>query len=120
LEGEIHPQKALKPRVTYVAIEDGLVVGFIAGHLTQRHKCEGELEWINVVAEKRGSGIASELLRRLAEWFVEEKALKICVDVQPANTVARRFYREHGAEDLKPHWMVWNDVRIVYIRSSHP
>jgi ribosomal protein S18 acetylase RimI-like enzyme len=113
LQGEVFPQKALRPRVLYTAVEDNLVVGFIAGHLTRRYECDGELQWINVVQERRGSGIAAELLRLLAAWFVEQKALKICVDVQPANTVARKFYRRHGAIDLNPHWLVWNDIRVV-------
>jgi len=113
LECEIHPRKARKARMVYVAMGGDTLVGFIAGHLTRRYECDGELQWINVAAERRGSGIAPELLRRLAAWFVGRKALKICVDVQPSNTVARRFYRRHGAEDLNPHWMVWNDVRII-------
>ena len=56
---ELHPQDALTPRVTYVALEDAAVVGFIAGHLTRRYACDGELEWINVIAARRGSGFAS-------------------------------------------------------------
>jgi ribosomal protein S18 acetylase RimI-like enzyme len=118
MQGEVFPQKALKPRVVYVAVEGDAVLGFIAGHLTRRHECDGELEWINVAAETRGSGIAAELLRRLAAWFVEQKALKICVDVQPTNTVARKFYRRHGAKDLNPHWLVWNDIRVVLDNSD--
>jgi GNAT superfamily N-acetyltransferase len=110
---EIYPQKALKPRLSLIAVGDGSVVGLIAGHLTQRHGCDGELEWIDVIRERRGTGVAAELLRRLAEWFVEQKASKVCVDVQPSNTVARKFYGRHGAVDLNPHWMVWNDIRVV-------
>lgn len=113
MECEIHPQKALKPRVGYVAVKNEAVVGLIAGHLTQRHGCDGELEWIDVAAEQRGSGIAAGLLQCLAKWFVERKALKICVDVQPTNTVARRFYARHGAEELNPHWMIWKDMSKV-------
>jgi ribosomal protein S18 acetylase RimI-like enzyme len=109
----IHPQKALKPRVIYVALEGGSVVGFIAGHLTRRYECEGELEWIDVIPERRHSGIASELLRRLAAWFVEQQALRICVDVDPDNNVGRAFYKKHGAGDLNPHWLVWDDITMV-------
>ena len=110
---ELHPQHALKPRVGYVAYEGTSLVGFIAGHLTGRHSCDGELEWINVISERRGSGVASELLRLLAGWFVGQKALRICVDVEPKNITARRFYKRHGAEDLNPHWLVWNDIKAV-------
>jgi hypothetical protein len=45
LDGELHPQKALIPRVIYVALENASLIGFIAGHLTQRYNCDGELEW---------------------------------------------------------------------------
>ena len=101
------------PRINYVALEGESLVGFVAGHLTRRYACHGELQWINVVPEWRGKEIASELLRRLAAWFAEQKASRICVDVDPANTAARRFYTRHGAEDLNPHWLVWNDIKVV-------
>ena len=113
LEGEVHPQRALPPRISYVAVEQGSVVGFIAGHLTLRHGCEGELEWINVIPERRGSGVAPELLRLLAGWFVEKKAFRVCVDVEPSNTGARAFYTHHGAAMLNEHWLVWNDISHV-------
>ncbi len=113
LEGEIHPQRALPSRACYVAVEQSSVVGFVAGHLTRRYGCEGELEWINVSPERRGAGIAAELLRLLAGWFVEHKALRVCVDVEPSNAVARAFYTRHGAETLNPHWLVWNDISKV-------
>jgi ribosomal protein S18 acetylase RimI-like enzyme len=113
LARELHPRQALMPRASYVALEGDALVGFIAGHLTRRFACDGELEWINVIPERRGSGVASELLRLLAAWFATQKASRICVDVEPANTPARRFYTRHGAEDLNPHWLVWNDINVV-------
>ena len=108
-----HPQHARLPRVSYVALEGDSIVGFIAGHLTRRYACDGELEWINVIPERRGTAVASELLRLLAAWFVGQKASRICVDVDPANTAARRFYTRHGAENLNKHWLVWNDIQVV-------
>jgi ribosomal protein S18 acetylase RimI-like enzyme len=113
IDGELHRQQALMPRVSYLALEGESPVGFVAGHLTDRYGCDGELEWINVVPERRGSAVATELLRLLAAWFVEKKASRVCVDVQPANTIARRFYTRHGAENLNAHWMVWNDIKVV-------
>ncbi len=113
LEGEMHPQNALPPRTCYVAVDESSVVGFVAGHLTRRYGCEGELEWINVIPERRGRGIAFELLRLLAGWFVEQKAFRVCVDVEPSNGVARAFYMRHGAKTLNAHWLVWNDIRKV-------
>lgn len=117
LGAALSPQQALASRICYVAVDQAAgqdsVVGFVAGHLTRRHGCDGELEWINVIPEQRGKSVASELLRLLAGWFVEQNAFRVCVDVEPSNAVARAFYRRHGAEDLHPHWLVWNDVRAI-------
>jgi GNAT superfamily N-acetyltransferase len=113
LSGELHPKEALPPRVSFVALEDERVLGLIAGHLTRRFGCDGELEWISVRAECRGRGVASELLRCLAQWFIANNARYVCVDVEPSNLVARRFYAQNGAEDLKPHWMVWRNIGAI-------
>ena len=113
LAGEHHPQHALPPRIIYVALQGDSLVGYIAGHLTRRYACDGELQWIYVLPECRGSGVAPELLRRLAAWFAEQKAERICVDVDPANTIARRFYTRHGAVELNKHWLVWDDIKVL-------
>lgn len=118
LAGEHHPQYALIPRVSYVACESGVLWGYIAGHLTSRYGCAGELQWINVSAKQRGSGVAAELLRRLAKWLVQHKALRVCVNVDPANATARRFYTKHGAEKQSEHWMIWNDISSVLSKQS--
>jgi ribosomal protein S18 acetylase RimI-like enzyme len=110
---EHHPQQALMPRVIYVAWEEDALVGYVAGHLTRRHACDGELQWVYVVPKRRGSRVARELLCLLAAWFVEQNASRICVNVDPANTTASRFYTRHGAETLSQHWLVWADISIV-------
>jgi ribosomal protein S18 acetylase RimI-like enzyme len=113
LAKEHHPRHALVPRVAYVALLCDNVVGYIAGHLTRRYQCDGELQWINVTPQQRGQGVAAELLRRLAKWFARHKASRICVDVDPANTPARRFYAKHGAQTLNAHWLVWPDIKAA-------
>ncbi len=117
LECKVHPQQALMPRVSYVAVEQGLVIGFIAGHLTRRYGCDSELEWINVSRARRREGIASKLLLLLAEWFSEQRASKVCVNVYPSNTAATRFYARHGAGRLNEHWLVWQDISSVLGRA---
>lgn len=117
MSGEHNPQKALAPRICFAAVVGDMAAGFIAGHLTRRHDCDGELQWISVAESHRGTGIAAELLRLLAIWFSEQNALKVCVDVEPENTVARRFYAKHGAEALNDHWFVWKNIRDVLRRS---
>jgi GNAT superfamily N-acetyltransferase len=111
IAGESGPQRALAQRVAFVCLEGGRVVGLIAGHLTRRFNCDGELEWISVRPQYRGHGIASQLFLCLVEWFAARDAHRVCVDVEPSNAVARRFYAGHGATDLKPSWMVWDDIQ---------
>jgi len=113
MEGRHDPQRALKPRVVYVAEEGNALVGYIAGHLTQRYQCDGELEWLHVHPSHRKNGIASRLLHPLAQWFAERHAPRVCVDVEPSNAVARSFYARHGARELNPHWLVWDDITTV-------
>lgn len=111
MEGRLHPQKALAQRVIFAAVENELIIGFVAGHLTRRFDCEGELEWIDVVRSRRRHGIGSEMVRLLARWFVDQRARRICVD--PGNPSARQFYAELGAENLNQHWMFWPDISIL-------
>jgi ribosomal protein S18 acetylase RimI-like enzyme len=113
LAREHHPQQALTSRVIYVAVEGDSLVGYIAGHLTRRYACDGELQWIYVVPKHRGSSVATELLYLLAAWFVEQNASRICVNVDPANTTSTRFYTRHGAETLNKHWLFWADINVV-------
>ena len=113
LKREHHPQEALPERILYVATEGGAIVGLIAGHLTHRFGCQGELQWIDVVPERRGKGVSVELLRLLIRWFLEQQARRVCVNVEPANVTARKFYTRCGAKDLNDHWLVWDDVELA-------
>jgi ribosomal protein S18 acetylase RimI-like enzyme len=108
--GEHHPQHALIPRIILVAEDKGKIIGFVAGHLTTRLGCNGELQWINVIPEYRKSGVASKLLRLLAQWFVKQNAVKVCVDVAVENIPAQKFYRKYGATNVNDHWLCWEDI----------
>jgi GNAT superfamily N-acetyltransferase len=140
LSGELTPQHALSPRAAFVAVVDAKfdegvddgkpdvgrgankrgdeqkIFGFVAGHLTRRHECDGELEWIDVDRDHRSRGIAGKLLKVMGGWFLAQPALRICVDVDPKNAAARALYAKHGAVPLNPHWMVWEDVRTMGAR----
>jgi GNAT superfamily N-acetyltransferase len=111
MAAKLHPQRALIPRVVFIALQNETVIGFVAGHLTQRYDCDAELQWINVIPAFRGTGVAKKLLWLLSEWFTEQKASKVCVDA--GNPAARRFYLRHGAEDLNEHWLVWHNINML-------
>lgn len=108
-DGRFHPQHALLPRVIYLVYEREALIGYIAGHLTRRFACDGELEWLYVIPERRRCGVASGLMPHLAAWFVQQNAARVCVNVAGGNTVAIHFYAKHGAEPMKPGWMLWTD-----------
>jgi len=113
LDGAHHPQQALAPRVAFAAFEGATVVGYIAGHLTRRYDCDGELQYLWVREDQRRRGVASELLALLARWFAGHEASQICVGVEPDNRAARSFYSDHGATDLNEHFLEWRDVSLV-------
>jgi GNAT superfamily N-acetyltransferase len=112
-DGQARPQQALPPRVIYVAHEGEALIGYIAGHLTRRFACDGELQWLYVTQERRRCGVASELLRCLAAWFKEQQASRVCVNVARRNTVALHFYAKHGAKPMKLGWLVWADIAAL-------
>jgi len=116
-DGTYSPQQALPRRVMIIAIENFKVAGFIAGHLTRRYDCDGELQWIDTVPEYRGMGVATNLFRLLAKWFIEHNAKRICVNCAPDNLAALSFYKKNGAAPLNDHWLVWGDISQMYSAS---
>ena len=109
-----HPQQALLPRVGYVALLDGELIGYIAGHLTKRHGCAGEVQYLFVAPQYRRRGIATALLRLLAKWFEEQDARRVCVALAgDSPPEAQPFHESVGAVPLKKYWYGWDDIGVV-------
>jgi GNAT superfamily N-acetyltransferase len=94
------------------------MVGHIAGHLTTRHACAGELQYLFVAPAYRRHGIASALLRLLAGWFREQGAAKVCVCVDADSPAAHPFYECLGAVPFKKHWCMWEDIEVLLDRAD--
>jgi len=47
------PKEALSDRAGFVAVNGDTIVGFVSGHRTRRYGCDGELQWVDVIAERR-------------------------------------------------------------------
>jgi len=107
-----HPQHAEAPRILFVATMNRQMVGFIAGHFSRRYETEGELQSIHVLKNFQRIGVGSELLRRIAAWFVAHKRRTICVGIDPASPYSR-FYEKHSARYINKHWLVWDDIARV-------
>lgn len=114
--GQHHPQRALMPRTGYIAMAGGPLVGYIAGHLTTRHACAGEVQYLYVSPEFRRRGIATALITMLAAWFTDNAAARVCVCLDTESASAEPFYRSVGAVPLSPekkYWFVWQDISIL-------
>lgn len=110
LDGRSHPREALLPRIGFLALDGDRIVGYVAGHLTTRHGCDGEVQHLFVAPSHRRQGIASALLRLQAQWFQTQGAAKVCVDVDVGSAPAIPFYVACGASPLNRYWYVWDDM----------
>ena len=114
LRGQHHPQQAMPSRNGFVAIDKGAVVGYIAGHLTTRHGCAGELQYLFVSSSYRRRGIGTELILHLARWFHFNSASDVCVALAADSPKeARPFFESLGAIPLKKDWYHWKDIGSV-------
>lgn len=112
--GQHHPQQALPPRAGYVALVGDQMIGYIAGHRTKRHGCEGEVQYLFVAPAYRRRGVATALLRLLAVWFGERGVQRVCVAVaDDSPPEAEPFYESVGAVPLKKYWHAWEDIGVV-------
>jgi GNAT superfamily N-acetyltransferase len=112
-DGKHHPQKALPPRIGYVALIEEAVIGYIAGHLTTRHGCAAEVQYLFVAPEFRRRGVAMAMVGLLADWFVTKGAVKVCVCVDAESPSAKPFYESVGASPFKRFWYGWDDISAL-------
>ena len=112
LTGTQHPQKAKPERTAYKIESNDEIVAYIAGHLSSRFDCEGELQSIYIRKQFQRQGLGAALLRKLFNWFFERRARKICVGIDPSNPY-RQFYFKHGATELNRHYLYWENIGML-------
>jgi GNAT superfamily N-acetyltransferase len=105
-----HPQTSKEPRVIYAAIAGGEMVGYIAGHLTERFGMDGELESIYILYEHQRRGLGTRLVIELAKWFQTWNVTKVCVDAVPQS---QGFYLKLEARPFRGPWLVWDNFLDV-------
>jgi len=116
IAGQHHPEMALRLRTVLVATVNDAPIAYIAGHLTLRFGCHGEIQWIYVAREHRRSHVANQLLRLQSRWFVQHRAFRICADVSDERV--RQLYRRHGADDHIAHWVIWDNIGVSFGHDS--
>ena len=103
---EHHPRDAKDPRIVYIVSTNGEIVGFVAGHLTERLGLEGELQSIYVLPKHQGRGLGTQLVIALAQWFKKWNAKEVCVDHKDGS---EGFYIKLGAKFNDHGWLVWDN-----------
>jgi ribosomal protein S18 acetylase RimI-like enzyme len=91
---------------SFVAEIDDRIVGFALGTVIQKRRSAwtyGYLMWLGVDPDFSRQGIATRLVRRLKEAFIEEGARMIMVDTAADNTKALAFFEEMGFGSLQEH-----------------
>ena len=83
---------------TFVAEEDGELIGFLAGFLSQTHPDEAYIHFVGVHPDERGAGLARDLYERFFTAAREHgRSLVRCV-TSPANEGSIRFHERMGFE----------------------
>lgn len=113
------PVSAKPPRKVFKAVEDNTIIGFIAVHLTTRHK-DAEIQSFYVLKDQQRTGIGSKLLRHALEWLLEQepKPQSLCVGIFPENPY-QAFYMKYGGQYLNPHWIFWDNLEMLKNKLDH-
>jgi GNAT superfamily N-acetyltransferase len=108
------PASAKPERIVFKAIKNERIVGFIAGHLTSRHK-DAEIQSFYVLKDEQRQGIGSGLLKSLLPWLISHNAKSLCTGIFPENPY-QAFYLKYGGEYLNQHWIYWDDLLMLQSR----
>jgi ribosomal protein S18 acetylase RimI-like enzyme len=102
---------ALHPGLSFVAEEDGQVIGgVIAGHDGRR----GNLQHLVVAPGLRLKGIGRELVRHAVEALAERGVLKSHIYIQLHNDGAEAFWRACG-------WFLRDDIKMFsFVHGNDP
>jgi ribosomal protein S18 acetylase RimI-like enzyme len=100
------PMRAMLPRLffehfretSFVAEEDGEVVGFLCGFLSQTHPEQAYVHFVGVRPDRRGDGLGRELYERFfAAARTARRRVVRCVTA-PVNEASIAFHRRLGFE----------------------
>ncbi|RLM52117.1 MULTISPECIES: GNAT family N-acetyltransferase [unclassified Halorubrum] len=81
-----------------VAVVDGVVVGFAESYVVGRRERVGEIDWLHVHPDHRGSGIGSALLERVESALRSADVDRIEARVLADNEAGTEFYEREGYE----------------------
>ncbi|XVH30805.1 GNAT family N-acetyltransferase [Haloferacaceae archaeon DSL9] len=79
-----------------VAVDEGDVVGFAEGAITERQAVVGEIDWLHITPEHRGGGLGADLLTRLEIELLDRGVTAIEGRVLVENETGTSFYEREG------------------------
>lgn len=123
-QGLLDMERDLKEHLLYIALEDQIVVGFIALELESKEVAE--ISWMAVAPEKQGQGVGKELMAVVVKdlkvqrlKLLKVKTLSAIADYRPYEGT-RAFYEKRGfilLETIDPYepWGLGNPC-AVYVK----
>ena len=109
---EQSPASAKPERIVFKAVIDDSIIGYIAGHLTNRYEKDAEIQSFYVLKHQQRKGIGSKLLYHFTGWLIDKNAKSLCVGIALENPY-QQFYLKYGAQYLNPHWIYWDDISFL-------
>ncbi|OCX51090.1 hypothetical protein BEL04_20460 [Mucilaginibacter sp. PPCGB 2223] len=113
------PATSKPERIVLKAVEDGRIIGFIAGHLTTRFGKDAEIQNFYILKDHQRKGIGYALLNKLVEWLVQNKVNSLCVGVA-LNNPYQAFYLKYFGQYLNEHWIFWDNIQVISARRNTP
>jgi ribosomal protein S18 acetylase RimI-like enzyme len=83
---------------SFVAEEEGELVGFLCGFLSQTYPDQAYVHFVGVAPEHRKSGLASDLYERFFTAAREANRATVRCVTSPGNTASIAFHRRIGFE----------------------
>lgn len=99
----------------FLAERGGAVVGMASGGYNDRYPGTHWLYGMYVTPRERGTGVAAQLVRAVADWAIADGADELYLQVTATLERARRFYSRMGFRDTGERQTMHRDARLVLI-----
>lgn len=92
---------AAENRKIWVAYEEGIFLGFVAGMEDTELDNVWYLDSLHVAAAARGKGVGTALIRTIGQYALEQKYSGMSICIVKGNDGAGNLYKKLGAKHLK-------------------
>jgi ribosomal protein S18 acetylase RimI-like enzyme len=94
---EVAEHLETEPELSFVAVEDSVVVGFVLGADSYEIlEDTGHLEWVAVAPENRGDGLGGRLIETFVEVLRSRGRREVVADVSSKNEASHAVFERAG------------------------